>query len=66
MAKYEVGDYAFDLKRFFPDPIFSAITEVRVSSPEIILRRPRRGRKERNSPGTASSRSSRRIIRAGW
>jgi hypothetical protein len=38
MAKYEVGDYVFDLKRFFPDPIFSAITEVRVGSPEIILR----------------------------
>src|SRR4030042_1471239 len=38
MAKYEVGDYAFDLKRFFPDPIFNAITEVRVSKPEIILR----------------------------
>jgi len=37
MAKYEVGDYVFDLKRFFPDPIFSAITEVRVNSPEIIL-----------------------------
>jgi len=26
MAKYEVGDYVFDLKKFFPDPIFSAIT----------------------------------------
>lgn len=38
MAKYEVGDYCFDLKRFFPDAIFSAITEVRVGSPEIILR----------------------------
>jgi len=38
MAKYEVGDYVFDLKRFFPDPIFNAITEVRVGSPEIILR----------------------------
>jgi DhnA family fructose-bisphosphate aldolase class Ia len=37
MLKYEIGDYAFDLKRFFPDSIFSAITEVRVSSPEIIL-----------------------------
>jgi hypothetical protein len=38
MAKYEAGDYVFDLKRFFPDPIFSAITKVRVGSPEIILR----------------------------
>jgi hypothetical protein len=38
MEKYEVGDYCFDLKRFFPDAIFSAITEVRVGSPEIILR----------------------------
>jgi DhnA family fructose-bisphosphate aldolase class Ia len=37
MANYEVGDYVFDLKRFFPDPIFSAITEVRVNSPEVIL-----------------------------
>jgi hypothetical protein len=38
MANYEVGDYFFDLKRFFPDSIFNAITEVRVGSPEIILR----------------------------
>jgi len=38
MAKYEVGDYCFDLMRFFPDAIFGAITEIRVNSPEIILR----------------------------
>jgi DhnA family fructose-bisphosphate aldolase class Ia len=37
MANYEVGNYVFDLKRFFPDTIFDAITEVRVSSPEVIL-----------------------------
>jgi DhnA family fructose-bisphosphate aldolase class Ia len=37
MANYEVGNYVFSLKRFFPDPIFNAITEVRVNSPEIIL-----------------------------
>jgi hypothetical protein len=38
MANYDIDDYLFDLKRFFPDPIFSAITEVRVGSPESILR----------------------------
>jgi hypothetical protein len=37
MAKYELGDYVFDPKRFFPDSIFSAVTEVRVNSPKIIL-----------------------------
>jgi hypothetical protein len=37
MAKYQVDDYAFDLKRFFPDSVFNAITEIRVSNPEVIL-----------------------------
>ena len=37
MATYAVGDYAFDLKRFFPDAVFSAITEIRVNNPEVIL-----------------------------
>jgi DhnA family fructose-bisphosphate aldolase class Ia len=36
MAKYAVGDYVFDLKKFFPDSLFRAITEVRVNSPEVI------------------------------
>lgn len=38
MASGAAGDNAFDLKRFFPDSVFSAITEARVESPEIILR----------------------------
>lgn len=37
MATYEVGNYVFDLKKFFPDAIYNAITETRVSSPEVIL-----------------------------
>ncbi len=37
MARYAAGDYVFDLKRFFPDEVFRAITEVRVSNPEVIL-----------------------------
>jgi hypothetical protein len=37
MANYEIGNYVFDLKRFFPDALFEAVTEVRVSSPEVIL-----------------------------
>ena len=38
MMKYTVGDYGFDLKRTFPDAIFKKITEIRVNSPEVILR----------------------------
>ena len=38
MMKYTVGDYGFDLKRYFPDAIFKKITEIRVNSPEVILR----------------------------
>ena len=38
MANYELGNYVFDLKKFFPDNIFNAITDVRVNSPEIILK----------------------------
>jgi hypothetical protein len=38
MASYEAGNYVFDLKRFFPDSLFDAITEVRVDCPEVILR----------------------------
>jgi hypothetical protein len=34
VTNYDIGDYLFDLKRFFPDSIFSAITEVRVGSPD--------------------------------
>ena len=35
---YELGNYVFDLKKFFPENIFNMITEVRVSNPEIILK----------------------------
>lgn len=37
MAGYTVGDYAFDLKRFFPNLILDAITEVRVDRPGTII-----------------------------
>jgi DhnA family fructose-bisphosphate aldolase class Ia len=37
MASYEAGNYVFDLKRFFPDSLFDAITEVRVGCPEAIV-----------------------------
>ena len=36
--KSAAGNAAFDLKRFFPDAIYNAITETRVMRPETILR----------------------------
>ncbi|MBC8461017.1 MAG: aldolase [Deltaproteobacteria bacterium] len=33
---YSIGDYQFDVEEFFPYNIFSAITDIRVKSPEII------------------------------
>ena len=53
IANYDIGDYLFDLKRFFPDPIFIAITGVRVGSPEIILRE------------TAARKKRKKLIRDG-
>jgi len=35
-TEYVLDDYAFDLKRFFPDHIFERITDIRVDAPEII------------------------------
>ncbi len=35
---YELGNYQFDLKKFFPESIFNQITEVRVNNPEVILK----------------------------
>lgn len=34
---YEVGNYRFDVERFFPESLFRAITNVRVKHPETIL-----------------------------
>lgn len=46
MKKYQLGDYSFSLKKFFPMTIFDAITEVRVHDPGIILKEAK-GRKRR-------------------
>jgi len=35
-TEYALGDYTFDLKRFFPDYIFEKITDIRVDASEII------------------------------
>jgi hypothetical protein len=35
-TEYTLGDYVFDLKRFFPDHIFERITDIRVDAPEVI------------------------------
>lgn len=35
-TEYILDDYAFDLKRFFPDYMFEKITDIRVDAPEII------------------------------
>lgn len=37
-VEYVLGDYVFDLKRYFPDGIFDKITGIRVDAPEIIER----------------------------
>lgn len=51
-TEYILGDYAFDLKHFFPDHIFERITDIRVDAPEIIeqqaLARKRRPRLTRD------------------
>jgi len=33
---YSIGDYKFNVEEFFPDNIFSAITDIRVNAPEVI------------------------------
>lgn len=38
MTDYQLDDYTFDLKAFFPDRIFERITDLRVDAPEIILK----------------------------
>lgn len=35
-TEYALGDYTFNLKKFFPDSIFEKITGIRVDAPEII------------------------------
>ncbi|MEA3337479.1 MAG: deoxyribose-phosphate aldolase [Chloroflexota bacterium] len=35
-TEYSLGDYSFDLERFFPTAIFEKITDIRVDAPEII------------------------------
>jgi len=35
-TEYTLGDYNFNLKRFFPDKLFEKITDIRVDAPEII------------------------------
>ncbi|MEK6646582.1 MAG: deoxyribose-phosphate aldolase [Candidatus Firestonebacteria bacterium] len=37
-VKYELGNYEFKLKEFFPDNIFEKITDIRVNNPQIILK----------------------------
>jgi DhnA family fructose-bisphosphate aldolase class Ia len=41
MAGYEIGNYEFNLSRFFPLGLFDEITETRVTQPEIILKEAR-------------------------
>jgi DhnA family fructose-bisphosphate aldolase class Ia len=71
MANYQVGNYVFDLKRFFPDSIFSAITETRVNSPEVILQeataRKRRKKLTRDGKLTilAADHPARMVTRSG-
>ncbi|MFH1074559.1 MAG: hypothetical protein V1752_05665 [Candidatus Firestonebacteria bacterium] len=38
MAAYQVGNYEFKLEQFFTKKMFNAVTEVRVDSPEVILK----------------------------
>lgn len=45
---YVVGDYKFDVKKFFPDPIFEAITDIRVDQPEIIETHAKRRKRRPN------------------
>ena len=67
MASGAAGIIAFDLKRFFPDSVFSAITEARVESPENHLREAgaRKRRKKLTRDGKLHD-PWRRIIRDGW
>lgn len=71
MANYKTGDYVFDLKKFFPDPIFNAITEVRVNNPEVILQEAaaRRKRKTLTKDGKltvlAADHPARMVIKSG-
>lgn len=71
MANYETGDYVFDLKKFFPDRIFNAITEVRVNNPEVILQEAaaRRKRKTLTKDGKltvlAADHPARMVIKSG-
>lgn len=37
-ADYTLGDYSFNLERFFPARIFEKITDIRVEAPEIVER----------------------------
>jgi hypothetical protein len=45
--EYTLGDYTFELERFFPMHIFERITEVRVDAPEIIERQAKARRKRK-------------------
>lgn len=41
-TRYTIGDYAFKTEEFFPERILNAITEVRVSRPDVVLEEAKR------------------------
>ncbi|OGF48475.1 MAG: hypothetical protein A2452_11805 [Candidatus Firestonebacteria bacterium RIFOXYC2_FULL_39_67] len=47
MAAYQVGNYEFKLSQFFTKKMFDAITDVRVDSPEVILKEAKERKKRK-------------------
>ncbi len=47
MACYSVGNYEFDLEKFFTKNMFDAITDIRVDSPDVIVKEARARRKRK-------------------